>query len=318
MSGASLMISTHTAARRPTPTQPARSAEQAAVPRWSLLALIFLSLCLVTPSASAGSKRSSSKGALGRATGAVRQAQQNHRRSQSAPDNRDNDRDNDRNNDRDDSRDYHRDDSHDDREDDSFNYSSRNNTNCFTCSLSFLGSERAERPSVYQPVMLPDIELSLALDVQSVVDSDGSFAGGVGLRIGRIGVDLAGRHYFESVMTQDGTESVHMNVWHLTGAAHITGSARTRVWLHGGVAGVSSSAFDSELGATVGASINHQMSPSLKFTTDARYYWLADYLRASEAQVAVEVSILRLGYRAFLFSVGPPLHGPEAGMRLRF
>ncbi|GAB4569506.1 MAG: hypothetical protein Tsb0020_23660 [Haliangiales bacterium] len=260
--------------------------------------MLPLALCLAVPSASAGDKRGSSDkgasrstGALGRATGAVRQTQRSSDQGRSAP-----------TPERGRGVDYP-------RYNDGY-------VGCYTCPVIIPTARRSSGPSAHAPALHVQLEISLA--VQTVADSDGALAGGVGLRSGQVGLELAGRHYFESGLAQDGSDVIHMNVWSLTAAAQLLGDKRAQLWVHAGVAGISSSEFESELGATFGATIDYALSSWLGLASDARYYLLAEDLRAGEVQAAVELSILRVGYRAFRFNVGPPLHGPEAGMRLRF
>ncbi len=280
------------------PARPTRSPLGGRALRWLLLAMLPLALCLAVPSASAGNKRGSSdkgasqsKGALGRATGAVRQTQRSSDQGRSAP-TRERER----------SVDYpHYDDGY---------------GNCYTCPVIIPTTRRQNSPGGPSPALHAEFELSLA--VQAIADSDGALAGGVGLRSGWFGLQLAGRHYFESGVAQDGSDVIHMNVWSLTAAAQPFGSEHAQLWFHAGVAGISSSEFESEVGATFGATIDYALNPWLGLASDARYYLLAEDLRAGEFQAAIELSFLRVGYRAFRFNVGPALHGPEAGMRLSF
>jgi hypothetical protein len=182
---------------------------------------------------------------------------------------------------------------------------------CSTCAPA--GRVEAQP---WQPVQRDPMRVALSLGLQSVKDSDGATMGSLRITKGILGVAIAGTRYYEDAPVMGGV--IHMNVWSLSAVARLLRSGDTELWVSGGVGETSSNQFERIMGATVGAELEHVLTPSLRVGGSARYYALEHDMRASELRAAVSASFLSLGYRVFRFNVGPALRGPEVGLALRF
>lgn len=160
--------------------------------------------------------------------------------------------------------------------------------------------------------------MALDLGAQSVEDSDGALYGTVRLTRGNMGIGLSGTRYFERAPALDGSDTIHMNIWSMTFAGRGLSTANTGLWFDGGIGGATSNEFESMMGATVGARLEHALSSSLSVEGSVRYFVLEDGMRAQEVRAAVSASYVTLGYRVFSFNVGSRLHGPEFGLSLRY
>lgn len=184
---------------------------------------------------------------------------------------------------------------------------------CYGCAAGMPGP-----PPSASPPRGPQPELALDLGLQSVEDSDRAAAGALRVTVGPLGVNLAGTRYYEDGRALDGSNTITMSVWAVTGLVRAAHHPGTELWLSGGLGGASSTEFESIMGPTLGAMLEHTLTPTLEARGGVRVFVLESGVRASELRASLGASFLEVGYRVFRFNQGPPLHGPEAGLSLRF
>lgn len=173
-------------------------------------------------------------------------------------------------------------------------------------------------PSTSSGSHLP-ARVSVDMGVQSVRDSDGAASAGLRVSSGRFGLGIDAIRYFEDTPASDGSDSVYMNLWAITGQGRLLDVGGTSLWLQAGVGGTTSNEFEPLSGAVFGAELAHVVNQNLDLYASARYFILTEEMRASELRAGVGVSFLKLGYRTFAFEdAGEPLHGPEFGLNFGF
>ena len=164
--------------------------------------------------------------------------------------------------------------------------------------------------------------MSLKMGLQSVKDSDGAAMAAMRVRSGSFGLAISGTHYFEQAPAADGSDTVYLNIWAITGQARLIDSERSSLWLQGGLSGTTSNnGFEPLLGATLGAEVEHVVNRTIDIYASGRYYVLQEGVHAIELRAGVGLSFLTLGYRTFDFynvDGSVPLHGPEFGVSLGF
>ena len=72
------------------------------------------------------------------------------------------------------------------------------------------------------------------------------------------------------------------------------------------------------IGATAGLRVERHVAGDIGVTFHARGSYYTHDIVGIESEVAVDLWLLRVGYRLLAFDVGPPLHGPEVGISLSF
>jgi hypothetical protein len=170
----------------------------------------------------------------------------------------------------------------------------------------------------------------LFVGAQSVKESDGAIALSTRLSHRGIGFGLASLSFFERSEPAGafrpsgqgdvpGAEWIRMDVFslHVTGRLIDTGA--TELWLEGGLGGARSNQFETLLGPTAGAELEHRLSGELALVAGARWLFLEHGIRARELRAGVRAAFVHVGYRRLEFvDAGPPLEGPEAGVAFRF
>ncbi|WP_428267928.1 hypothetical protein [Haliangium sp.] len=187
---------------------------------------------------------------------------------------------------------------------------------CSTCGPVIMTTPGMRTPRAGGPVPKTTVELEAGL--QSVEGSDASISGAVRVSKGDLGLFFEGRRYLERGDAMDESGLIHMDVWALAVAGRIVRLGGAEMWVHGGVSGTGSNEFDSLKGPMFGATMRTPVTSSMALRGGASYYLLEQGMRAVEAQAELSVSVLAVGYRMFRFDVGPTLHGPEMGVRVRF
>jgi hypothetical protein len=88
--------------------------------------------------------------------------------------------------------------------------------------------------------------------------------------------------------------------------------------MDGGLAASSSTEYETILGAVFGLRAEQRLGRDLALVGQGRAFELEADVSALEGWAGVRWRFLSAGYRALRFNVGPPLHGPEAGVAFRF
>ncbi len=208
--------------------------------------------------------------------------------------------------------DHHRVEHHDDDDD-----------GCSSCGVSVLMSDgdTGESDTARGPAIELEgpTHLDAYLGAHAVVGSDGAAA--VDLRLHRdfLGLSFSGTSYFEQVSDDKGRmDSVRLDVWAFSLAGRLARAGGTELWIEGGMAASTSTEYDGIAGLQGGLRVQHQIRPELELFGRVRYVGLQHDVSAFEAWGGVRAWFLAAGYRTMQFNVGPPLHGPEAGIALSF
>ncbi|HLU65364.1 MAG TPA: hypothetical protein VKZ63_03785, partial [Kofleriaceae bacterium] len=135
---------------------------------------------------------------------------------------------------------------------------------------------------------------------------------------GWLGIAAATSSYFEEIQGKPGMDSIRMDVMAFTLGIRPVQLGATELWLDGGMAVLASSEFESMLGSVFAVRGEHQVSRDLSLFGQLRFFAMEHDVAAAEVWGGVRAWYLALGYRSMKFNIGPPLHGPEAALSLRF
>jgi hypothetical protein len=160
--------------------------------------------------------------------------------------------------------------------------------------------------------------LDLYAGGHDVVDSQGAFVGEVRASRAWLGVSASDTSYFEEVDGKRGRDRVRLDLMAFCLNARLVGGGATEIWIDGGLAASSSTEYDAIFGAAFGLRGETRVHPQLTVVAQARFFNLEADVSAFEAWAGVRAWVLQAGYRVLRFNVGDPLHGPEAGLALRF
>jgi hypothetical protein len=160
--------------------------------------------------------------------------------------------------------------------------------------------------------------LDLYLGAHSVVGSDGAMLGEVRASKDWLGLAVSGIRYVEHVEDGKREDNVSLYLTAFTLSGRLLQHESTEMWLDGGLAVSGSSEYESIVGSAWSLRGEHGLNPDLALRGQARYYVLEHGVSAMEAWGGVRAWFLQAGYRVLKFNVGPALHGPEAGVALRF
>lgn len=160
--------------------------------------------------------------------------------------------------------------------------------------------------------------LDLYLGGHAVIDSQGAVVGDIRLSKAWLGISASGTGYYERIEGKRGSDSVRMDMMAVALNLRLLAMGPTELWLDGGMGASSSSEFETILGTMFGLYGEHQILPDIAATARGRFFNLEYDVSAFEGFVGARAWLLSLGYRYLRFNVGPPLHGPEAGLAFRF
>lgn len=202
---------------------------------------------------------------------------------------------------------------HDSRSDDYYD-----DSDCFNCGSGvFVAGDGNADPGV--TVLRGPARLDLYLGGHAVVDSQGALVGEIRLSKDWLGISASDTSYFEKVEDDKGrSDSVRLDLMAFALNARLFGGGGTELWIDGGLAASSSTEYDAILGTAFGLRAEHRVQPELAVVAQGRFYSLEADVSAFEGWVGVRAWFLSAGYRVLRFNVGPPLHGPEAGVAIRF
>lgn len=207
----------------------------------------------------------------------------------------------------------------------------RNDDECSACSstavvvgtgTTYVGSggsyTTVESGGSSEPILPGPGRLDLYAGAHSVVDSDGALVGELRASKDWIGLAVSGIRYVEHVEDRKREDDVSLYLTAFTISGRVFRHDATEVWLDGGMAATGSSEYDTILGTAWSVRGEQGIMPDLGLRGQVRYYAFEHDVSAFEGWVGVRAWFLQAGYRALKFNVGPALHGPEAGVSLRF
>ncbi len=180
------------------------------------------------------------------------------------------------------------------------------------------GSSSVAASGASEPLLPGPGRLDLYLGAHSVVGSDGAVTGEVRASKDWIGLGVSGIRYVEHVEDGKREDDVSLYLTAFTISGRVFRHDATELWLDGGLAVTGSSEYDTILGTAWSVRGEHAINSDLGLRGQVRYYALEHDISAWEGWAGVRAWFLQAGYRALQFDVGPPLHGPEAGVSLRF
>jgi hypothetical protein len=161
-----------------------------------------------------------------------------------------------------------------------------------------------------------EAQIHVYAGAQKVTDSDGAGVVEIGVTEWRMRLDGTFTRYYER---QPGGEMLTMTMPTLLGGFRIDDMGKTAVYLQGGVvhARTNGDAMgDSKItGPMAGMRIEHALSKDLSLLGDVHRMFFPNDIQATQGRVAVRYKYLQAGFRVLDFNVGPPLYGPEVGVR---
>jgi hypothetical protein len=203
---------------------------------------------------------------------------------------------------------------HDTSGDDSAYY----DTTCFDCVDGDV-VVAGDGPDPIGGIVDGEARLDLYLGAHSVVGSQGALVGEVRASKGWLGISAANTSYFEQIEDDKGrSDSVRLDLMAFALGARLFGGRDAELWIDGGMGASSSSEYETIIGTAFGVRGEARVHPQLALVGQMRLFSLEADVSAYEAWGGLRASFLSAGYRVVKFNVGPALHGPEAGISLRF
>jgi hypothetical protein len=161
--------------------------------------------------------------------------------------------------------------------------------------------------------------LDLYLGAHAVVDSQGALVGEIRLSKDWLGISASDTAYFEEVSDDKGrSDSVRLDLMAFALNARLFAGGGAELWIDGGLAASASTEYETILGTAFGLRAEQRLQPDLALVAQGRFFSLEADVSAFEGWAGVRAWFLSAGYRVVRFNIGPPLHGPEAGVSLRF
>jgi hypothetical protein len=151
---------------------------------------------------------------------------------------------------------------------------------------------------------------------QKVYESEGSWTVELGIRDGLFRLGGSITRYYER---QPDDSQLTMTMPSLLGGFRIDDRGPTKVYLELGAVNARTSGDvmgnSSITGGVGGVRIEHRLGKSTQLLGELHEMVFEDDVRAHSARVGVKFGMLQASFRALDFNVGPPLYGPELGLR---
>jgi len=158
--------------------------------------------------------------------------------------------------------------------------------------------------------------LSAYLGLQSVIGSDGAGTIAAHASFEDLGFGLEATRYWEGPTS--GQPSVQLDYLRLFGSYRLVHDGALAIWLEGGGAAVLALEDETILGGFAGLRVEKHVAGQLGVSLEIGGAVYSHGILGLEAEAAVDLWLLRVGYRVLAFDVGPPLHGPELGIAVTF
>lgn len=170
---------------------------------------------------------------------------------------------------------------------------------------------RVKRPG---PPM-PSAHIEGYVGVSKVHDSDQSISAEIGVVDDWFRVDGSYTRYYEA---QPGMETLQLSVPKITGGVRVH-DRQAKIYVTGGVVGAKTKndpAMDTSfVGAAAGARLELPLGSLASVVGSGELYIFSDHVTATSVCAGVKVGPLQASLRVLDFNVGPPLYGPELGLR---
>jgi len=164
------------------------------------------------------------------------------------------------------------------------------------------------------PAGTHDTDVYFYAGAQSVRDSDGAYSMELRVMYDDFGIGVRNTSFFEKEMD----EYVHLDLRAVTGYYRAYRGGRTAVFMGAGLGNFATVGGIGRTGLQVGLRAVHGLGGALAVDAEGNSFWFRDDIRANEARVGFQASVLRISYRIVDFNVGPPLRGPEVGLVFNF
>ena len=191
-------------------------------------------------------------------------------------------------------------------------------TSCVNCGSGVFLAATAGADSDGVTLLPGPARLDLYVGGQAVVGSSGALVADIRASKDWLGISASNTSYFDHVEAKGREDSVRMDLMAFALDARLYGGGGTELWLDGGLAASSSTEYDTILGTAFGAHLEQRVVPGLIAVAQGRFFNLEADVSAFEGWAGVRAWFLSAGYRVVRFNIGPPLHGPEAGVAIRF
>jgi hypothetical protein len=177
-------------------------------------------------------------------------------------------------------------------------------------------SDPASTLGTYYPPGPPgDVQTEVYAGAQSVEGSDGALTLEMRASWKDFGLGVRGTSFYERVGHD---EYIHLDVWWIGGAWRLEHDDRLSAWVDVGLTGLNNNDELTMTGLALGARLHRELDGEFALVAGARRSWFEDDVSSTELMVGLQVAVLQVSYRLTDFSEGPPLHGPEVGIALRF
>ena len=170
---------------------------------------------------------------------------------------------------------------------------------------------RARRPG---PPM-PSAHIEGYVGVSKVHDSDQSISAEIGVVDDWFRVDGSYTRYYEA---QPGMETLQLSVPKITGGVRVH-DREAKIYVTAGVVGAKTkndpNMDTSFVGGVAGARLEMPLGKLMSLVGTGELYIFSDHVTATSVCAGVKIGPLQASLRVLDFNVGPPLYGPELGLR---
>ncbi len=172
--------------------------------------------------------------------------------------------------------------------------------------------KRRQRPTL----PMPKAHFEGYVGASKVVDSDESFTAEVGVVDDWFRVDGSYTRYYEA--QQLGMPMLQLSMPKITGGVRVYEQG-AKIYVTGGVVGAKTKndpTMDSSfVGAVAGVRLDTPLGDLATLVGNAELNIFSDHVTATSVCAGVKVGPLQASLRLLDFNVGPPLYGPELGLR---
>lgn len=162
---------------------------------------------------------------------------------------------------------------------------------------------------------LPVAHIEGYVGVSKVHDSDESFSAEVGIVDDWFRLDGSYTRYYEA---QPGMDMLQLSLPKLTGGVRVH-DRDAKIYVTGGLVGAKTkndpNMDSSFVGGVAGARLEMPLGDLATVIGTGELYIFSDHVTATSVCAGVKVGPLQASLRVLDFNVGPPLYGPEVGLR---
>lgn len=163
---------------------------------------------------------------------------------------------------------------------------------------------------------MPEAHFEGYVGASKVVGSDESFTAEIGVVDDWFRVDGSYTRYYEA--QQPGMDMLQLSVPKITGGVRVY-ERDAKLYVTGGVVGAKTkndpNMDSSFVGGVAGARLEMPLGDLASLVGVGELYIFSDHVTATSVCAGVKVGPLQASLRVLDFNVGPPLYGPEVGLR---